>query len=54
MNGKHMNSVSIEQTKPTTIILLLSKDSLILGNEAYFGKDHKYGYDDWYYVPAEN
>ena len=33
-----------------TIILKLTKDTLIIGNEAYYGPEKVKGHDDWYYV----
>lgn len=55
MDGKHVDkTMNIEQTKPTTIILFLSNDSLILGKEVYYGKDRKYGHDDSYYINYPN
>ena len=47
-------AMGIESSKPTTIILLLSTDSLVLGEEAYFGPERKLGHDDKYYVPIKD
>jgi hypothetical protein len=33
-----------------TIILKLTTDTLIYGNEAYYGNNKVYGHDDWYFV----
>jgi hypothetical protein len=32
------------------IILKLTPDTLIYGSEGYYGKEKKYGHDDWYFV----
>ncbi len=53
LNGTKMaNTANINQVKPTTIILHISRDSLIVGNEFYSGSERKYGHDDLYYVPV--
>lgn len=39
-----------DTTKFTNVILKLTNDTLIYGNEAYYGKDKIYGHDDWYFV----
>lgn len=50
MNGQTL-PVSSDGTKHyNTIILKLTKDTLIYGNEAYYGETRVYGHDDWYFV----
>jgi hypothetical protein len=50
INGKTM-PVSADTTKHFNIIILrLTKDTLIYGQEAYYGEKRVYGHDDWYFV----
>lgn len=50
INGKNM-PVSADTTKHYNIIILkLTKDTLIYGQEAYYGEKRVYGHDDWYFV----
>lgn len=50
VNGKDIPSVPTFEGKPTTIILKLTTDTLIIGNEAYYGNNAIYGHDDQYFV----
>ncbi|MFZ1082657.1 MAG: hypothetical protein WAO19_12130 [Candidatus Kryptoniota bacterium] len=53
MNGQTMGNVmSIDDAKPTDLIVRLMPDTLIYGMEAYYGAQKEYGHDDWYFVPA--
>lgn len=50
LNGKAMPPFP-ETTKHYNIIILkLTKDTLVYGQEAYYGKAKVYGHDDWYFV----
>jgi hypothetical protein len=50
INGKSF-PVSDDTSKHYNyIILKLTKDSLIYGQEAYYGEKRVYGHDDWYFV----
>ena len=53
INGKSF-PVSDDTTKHYNIIILrLTKDTLIYGQEAYYGEKRVYGHDDWYFVRAK-
>ena len=50
INGLHV-PVSTNPTRHYNhIILKLTRDTLIYGEEDYYGKDYVYGHDDWYFV----
>jgi hypothetical protein len=50
VNGKDIPPFP-ETTKHYNIIIFkLNKDTLIYGQEAYYGKNKVYGHDDWYFV----
>lgn len=49
----NVKDMPVFEGKPTTIILKLTSDTLIIGNEAYYGKDAVYGHDDQYFVKAK-
>jgi len=50
INGKNMPA-SADTTKHYNIIILrLTKDTLIYGQEANYGEKRVYGHDDWYFV----
>jgi hypothetical protein len=52
MNGLSV-PVSTGEIPKNTIILKLTKDTLIYGNEGYYGKNYTYGHNDWYFVRAK-
>jgi hypothetical protein len=41
-----------KKSAPTfrTLIIKLTQDTLVYGQEAYYGNDRVYGHDDWYFV----
>jgi hypothetical protein len=50
INGKKF-SLSADTAKHYNIIILrLTKDTLIYGQEAYYGEKRVYGHVDWYFV----
>jgi len=53
MNGKTF-AHSADTTKHYNyVILKLTKDTLIYGQEALYGEKRVYGHDDWYFVRAK-
>ena len=53
-----MNGKTFAQSADTTkhynyVILKLTKDTLIYGQEALYGEKRVYGHDDWYFVRAK-
>ncbi|HTB52843.1 MAG TPA: hypothetical protein VK718_08720 [Ferruginibacter sp.] len=49
------NGMAIPASGDTTkrinkLIIKLNKDTLIFGEEAYYGNNKVYGHDDWYFV----
>ena len=51
-NGKPVKDMPLNEKKPINVIINLTQDSLIIGNEAYFRPDKISGHDDRYYIPA--
>ena len=53
-NGQPTKDMSLDDKKATDLIIKLTVDTLIVGQEKYFGPDKIYGHDDLYYVPINN
>jgi hypothetical protein len=49
-NGMKSPPSNSQKKYTNTIILKLTKDTLIYGHEGYFGNDRIYGHNDWYFV----
>ena len=50
LNGQPTKAIS----QTTNLIIRLTSDTLIVGEEGYFGPQKTYGHDDWYFVPFNN
>lgn len=47
------NGMNVSSSLPIVkniLIIKLTKDTLIYGTEAYYGKEKVYGHDDWYFI----
>ena len=53
INGKTFTLPGDTTKHYNYIILKLTKDSLIYGQEALYGEKRVYGHDDWYFVRAK-
>jgi hypothetical protein len=53
INGKSFPVPDDTSKHYNYIILKLTKDSLIYGQEALYGEKRVYGHDDWYFVRAK-
>jgi hypothetical protein len=50
MNGQKLPVFPDTTKRYNMVIIKLTKDTLIYGQEAYYGKDKVYGHSDWYFV----
>lgn len=50
INGARVGGMTIDQSKPTDTLLRLTRDTLVYGTLAYYGKSSEYGHDDLYFV----
>jgi hypothetical protein len=54
LNGQPTKDMSLDDKIATDLIIRLTSDTLIVGEEGYFGPEKIYGHDDWYFVPINN
>jgi hypothetical protein len=54
LNGQPTKDISLDEKQASDLILRLTADTLIVGEEGYFGPQKTYGHDDWYFVPFNN
>jgi len=50
LNGQQLPGINDTTKHYNIIILRLTKDTLIYGQEARYGEKRVYGHDDWYFV----
>lgn len=47
------NGMNVSNSLPIAkniLIIKLTADTLVYGTEAYYGKEKKYGHEDWYFI----